>query len=126
MKSGKHVITANKDLLAVHLKLLEDLAEEKGLALKFEASVAGGIPIVNAINNGLNANNISKFMGILNGTSNFILSKMTREQTTFEDALDEAQRLGFAEADPTDDVEGIDANVKLLSLLIYHLTKSLN
>ena len=94
MKSGKHVITANKDLLAVHLKLLEDL-EEKGLALKFEASVAGGIPIVNAINNGLNANNISKFMGILNGTSNFILSKMTREQTTFEDALDEAQRLGF-------------------------------
>ena len=126
MKSGKHVITANKDLLAVHLKLLEDLAEEKGLALKFEASVAGGIPIVNAINNGLNANNISKFMGILNGTSNFILSKMTREQTTFEDALDEAQRLGFAEADPTDDVEGIDADVKLLSLLIYHLTKSLN
>ena len=125
MKSGKHVITANKDLLAVHLKLLEDLAEEKGLALKFEASVAGGIPIVNAINNGLNANNISKFMGILNGTSNFILSKMTREQTTFEDALDEAQRLGF-EADPTDDVEGIDADVKLLSLLIYHLTKSLN
>ena len=65
-------------------------------------------------------------MGILNGTSNFILSKMTREQTTFEDALDEAQRLGFAEADPTDDVEGIDADVKLLSLLIYHLTKSLN
>ena len=126
MKSGKHVITANKDLLAVHLKLLEDLAEEKGLALKFEASVAGGIPIVNAINNGLNANNISKFMGILNGTSNFILSKMTREQTTFEDALDEAQRLGFAEADPTDDVEGIDAARKLLSLLIYHLTKSLN
>lgn len=109
MKSGKHVITANKDLLAVHLKLLEDLGEEKGLALKFEASVAGGIPIVNAINNGLNANNISKFMGILNGTSNFILSKMTREQTTFEDALDEAQRLGFFEADPTDDVEGIDA-----------------
>ena len=93
--------------------------------MKFEASVAGGIPIVNAINNGLNANNISKFMGILNGTSNFILSKMTREQTTFEDALDEAQRLGF-EADPTDDVEGIDADVKLLSLLIYHLTKSLN
>ena len=68
------MITANKDLLAVHLKLLEDLAES-GVALKFEASVAGGIPIVNAINNGLNANNISKFMGILNGTSNFILTK---------------------------------------------------
>lgn len=110
----KNVITANKDLLAVHLKLLEDLAESNGVALKFEASVAGGIPIVNAINNGLNANNISKFMGILNGTSNFILSKMTREQTNFEDALDEAQRLGLAEADPTDDVEGVDAARKVV------------
>ena len=110
----KNVITANKDLLAVHLKLLEDLAESNGVALKFEASVAGGIPIVNAINNGLNANNISKFMGILNGTSNFILSKMTREQTNFEDALDEAQRLGFAEADPTDNVEGVDAARKVV------------
>ena len=75
------------------------MAEANGVALKFEASVAGGIPIVNAINNGLNANNISKFMGILNGTSNFILSKMTQDQTTFEDALEEAKRLGFAEAD---------------------------
>ncbi|MHB7914877.1 homoserine dehydrogenase [Staphylococcus haemolyticus] len=128
LKNGKHVITANKDLLAVHLKLLEDLAEEKGLALKFEASVAGGIPIVNAINNGLNANNISKFMGILNGTSNFILSKMTREQTTFEDALDEAQRLGFAEADPTDDVEGIDAarKVVITSYLSFNQVIKLN
>ena len=128
LKSGKHVITANKDLLAVHLKLLEDLAEEKGLALKFEASVAGGIPIVNAINNGLNANNISKFMGILNGTSNFILSKMTREQTSFEDALDEAQRLGFAEADPTDDVEGIDAarKVVITSYLSFNQVIKLN
>lgn len=128
LKSGKHVITANKDLLAVHLKLLEDLAEEKGLALKFEASVAGGIPIVNAINNGLNANNISKFMGILNGTSNFILSKMTREQTTFEEALDEAQRLGFAEADPTDDVEGIDAarKVVITSYLSFNQVIKLN
>ncbi|MGT2610588.1 hypothetical protein ACVQ92_12345 [Staphylococcus aureus] len=88
----KHVITANKDLLAVHLKFLEDLAEENGVALKFEASVAGDLQLsVNAINNGLNANNISKFMGILNGTSNFILSKMTKEQTTFEEALDEAK-----------------------------------
>ncbi|EHJ07471.1 homoserine dehydrogenase [Staphylococcus simiae] len=114
LKNKKHVITANKDLLAIHLKLLEDLAEQNGVALKFEASVAGGIPIVNAINNGLNANNISKFMGILNGTSNFILSKMTNEHTTFEDALDEAQRLGFAEADPTDDVEGVDAARKVV------------
>ncbi|WP_145453138.1 homoserine dehydrogenase [Staphylococcus epidermidis] len=114
LKNKKHVITANKDLLAIHLKLLEDLAEENGVALKFEASVAGGIPIVNAINNGLNANNISKFMGIFNGTSNFILSKMTHEQTTFKDALEEAQRLGFAEADPTDDVEGLDAARKVV------------
>lgn len=124
----KNVITANKYLLAVHLKLLEDLAESNGVALKFEASVAGGIPIVNAINNGLNANNISKFMGILNGTSNFILSKMTREQTNFEDALDEAQRLGFAEADPTDDVEGVDAarKVVITSYLSFNQVIKLN
>ncbi|PNZ68133.1 homoserine dehydrogenase [Staphylococcus croceilyticus] len=128
LKRGKHVITANKDLLAVHLKLLEDLAEKQGVALKFEASVAGGIPIVNAINNGLNANNISKFMGILNGTSNFILSKMTREQSSFEEALDEAKRLGYAEADPTDDVEGIDAarKVVITSYLSFNQVIKLN
>lgn len=128
LKNKKHVITANKDLLAIHLKLLEDLAEENGVALKFEASVAGGIPIVNTINNGLNANNISKFMGIFNGTSNFILSKMTHEQTTFKDALEEAQRLGFAEADPTDDVEGVDAarKVVITSYLSFNQVIKLN
>lgn len=128
LKNKKHVITANKDLLAIHLKLLEDLAEENGVALKFEASVAGGIPIVNAINNGLNANNISKFMGIFNGTSNFILSKMTHEQTTFKDALEEAQILGFAEADPTDDVEGLDAarKVVITSYLSFNQVIKLN
>lgn len=128
LKNKKHVITANKDLLAIHLKLLEDLAEENGVALKFEASVAGGIPIVNAINNGLNTNNISKFMGIFNGTSNFILSKMTHEQTTFKDALEEAQRLGFAEADPTDDVEGVDAarKVVITSYLSFNQVIKLN
>ncbi|PTE76778.1 homoserine dehydrogenase [Staphylococcus equorum] len=114
LSEKKHVITANKDLLAVHLNVLEELAQKNDVALKYEASVAGGIPIVNAINNGLNANNISKFMGILNGTSNFILSKMTQEETSFKDALDEAQRLGFAESDPTDDVEGIDAARKVV------------
>lgn len=114
LSEKKHVITANKDLLAVHLNVLEELAQKNDVALKYEASVAGGIPIVNAINNGLNANNISKFMGILNGTSNFILSKMTQEETSFKDALDEAERLGFAEADPTDDVEGIDAARKVV------------
>lgn len=128
LKNKKHVITANKDLLAVHLKLLENLAEEHGVALKFEASVAGGIPIVNAINNGLNANNISKFMGILNGTSNFILSKMTQEETSFDQALSEAQRLGFAEADPTDDVEGVDAarKVVITSYLSFNQVIKLN
>lgn len=128
LKNKKHVITANKDLLAIHLKLLENLAEENGVALKFEVSVAGGIPIVNAINNGLNANNISKFMGIFNGTSNFILSKMTHEQTTFKDALEEAQRLGFAEADPTDDVEGVDAarKVVITSYLSFNQVIKLN
>lgn len=128
LKNKKHLITANKDLLAVHLNLLEDLAEANGVALKFEASVAGGIPIVNAINNGLNANNISKFMGILNGTSNFILSKMTQDQTTFEDALEEAKRLGFAEADPTDDVDGIDAarKVVITSYLSFNQVIKLN
>ena len=128
LKNKKHVITANKDLLAIHLKLLEDLAEENGVALKFEASVAGGIPIVNAINNGLNANNISKFMGIFNGTSNFIHTKMTHEQTTFKDALEEAQRLGFAEADPTDDVEGVDAarKVVITSYLSFNQVIKLN
>ncbi|MBI5975230.1 homoserine dehydrogenase [Staphylococcus canis] len=114
LSQRKHVITANKDLLAVHLRVLEDLAEENGVALKYEASVAGGIPIVNAINNGLNANNISKFMGIFNGTSNFILTKMTEEGSSYESALQEAQDLGFAEADPTDDVEGIDAARKVV------------
>ena len=96
--------------------------------MKYEASVAGGIPIVNAISNGLNANNISKFMGILNGTSNFILSKMTKEQTSFEAALDEAKALGFAEADPTDDVEGIDAarKVVITSYLSFNQVINLN
>lgn len=114
LSEQKHVITANKDLLAENLRELEHLAQENDVALKYEASVAGGIPIVNAINNGLNANNISKFMGILNGTSNFILSKMTQEETSFEEALAEAQRLGFVEADPTDDVEGVDAARKVV------------
>ncbi|WP_436853764.1 homoserine dehydrogenase [Staphylococcus caeli] len=128
LSQKKHVVTANKDLLAVHLNVLEDLAQKNDVALKYEASVAGGIPIVNAINNGLNANNISKFMGILNGTSNFILSKMTREASSFEDALDEAKALGFAEADPTDDVEGIDAarKVVITSYLSFNQVINLN
>ncbi|EJG5106600.1 homoserine dehydrogenase [Staphylococcus pseudintermedius] len=128
LSQKKHVITANKDLLAVHLRVLEDLAEANGVALKYEASVAGGIPIVNAINNGLNANNISKFMGIFNGTSNFILTKMTEDGAPYETALQQAQDLGFAEADPTDDVEGIDAarKVVITSYLSFNQVITLN
>ena len=124
----KHVITANKDLLAVHLRELEDLAQTNKVALKYEASVAGGIPIVNAINNGLNANNISEFMGIFNGTSNFILTKMSEDGTSYDNALKEAQELGFAEADPTDDVEGIDAarKVVITSYLSFNQVIRLN
>ncbi|UTH14792.1 homoserine dehydrogenase [Macrococcus equipercicus] len=114
MTSGVHVITANKDLLAVHLEELETLAAEREISLKYEASVAGGIPIVNAINNGLNANGIKHFMGIFNGTSNFILSKMALEGQSFEEALAAATELGYAEADPTADVDGIDAQRKVV------------
>ncbi|MEB7780158.1 homoserine dehydrogenase [Mammaliicoccus fleurettii] len=128
LSKGIHVITANKDLLAVHLRVLEDLAEKNKVALKYEASVAGGIPIVNAINNGLNANNINQFMGIFNGTSNFILSQMTREGKSYEEALQLATDLGYAEADPTDDVEGVDAarKVVITSYLSFNRVISLN
>lgn len=128
LSKGIHVITANKDLLAVHLRVLESLAEQNNVALKYEASVAGGIPIVNAINNGLNANNINQFMGIFNGTSNFILSQMTREGKSYEEALQLATDLGYAEADPTDDVEGVDAarKVVITSYLSFNRVISLN
>ncbi|TDL95318.1 homoserine dehydrogenase [Macrococcus brunensis] len=114
LNRGIHVVTANKDMLAAHLEELETLATKQQVALKYEASVAGGIPIVNAINNGLNANAIHHFMGIFNGTSNFILSKMTHDNLSFEEALQLATELGFAEADPTADVDGIDAQRKVV------------
>lgn len=128
LSKGIHVITANKDLLAIHLRELEDLAEQNKVALKYEASVAGGIPIVNAINNGLNANNINQFMGIFNGTSNFILSQMSREGKSYEEALQLATDLGYAEADPTDDVEGVDAarKVVITSYLSFNRVISLD
>ncbi|WP_414046526.1 homoserine dehydrogenase [Macrococcus equi] len=109
-----HVITANKDLLAEHLETLEKLSCKSGVALKYEAAVAGGIPIINALNYGLSANGITHFMGIFNGTSNFILSKMSNENMTYEDALSLATELGYAEADPTADVDGIDAQRKVV------------
>ncbi|MCU7556471.1 homoserine dehydrogenase [Macrococcus capreoli] len=109
-----HVITANKDLLAEHLEALEKLSRENSVSLKYEAAVAGGIPIINALNYGLSANGITHFMGIFNGTSNFILSKMSKERLTFDDALQIATDLGYAEADPTADVDGIDAQRKVV------------
>ena len=116
LKAGKHVVTANKALLAHHGAALAPLAEDRGVALKFEAAVAGGIPIVKALREGLIANPISAVRGILNGTCNFILTQMEATGRPFADVLAEAQRLGYAEADPTLDVGGGDTAHKLTLL----------
>ena len=113
---GKHVVTANKALLAKHGLELAKLAEEKGVSLAFEASVAGGIPIIKTLREALPANRISRLYGILNGTCNYILSRMELEGLTFAECLADAQRLGYAEADPTFDVEGFDTAHKLAIL----------
>ena len=113
LQRGKHVITANKALLAQSGDELFRLALERKVDLKFEASVCGGIPIIKVIRESLMGNRIAGITGIVNGTTNFILTQMTEEGVTFQDALKEAQRLGFAEADPTLDVEGIDAAQKI-------------
>jgi homoserine dehydrogenase len=113
---GKSVVTANKALLAAHGLHLAALAEEKHAALAFEASVAGGIPIVKTLREGLAGNSIERVYGILNGTCNYILSRMEREQLSFEECLSEAQKLGYAEADPTFDIGGFDTAHKLAIL----------
>ena len=113
---GKHVVTANKALLARHGNQLFDAARSHGVMIAFEAAVAGGIPIIKALRDGLTANRIEWIAGIINGTSNFILSEMRSRGVAFGTALQEAQRLGYAEADPTFDVEGIDAAHKLAIL----------
>jgi homoserine dehydrogenase len=113
LEKGKHVVTANKALLAHEGNELFGLARQKGLSLSFEASVGGGIPIIKALREGLAANRITKIFGILNGTANYILTRMTDNGLTFAQALKEAQGLGYAEADPTLDVEGIDTAHKL-------------
>ena len=113
---GAHVVTANKAMLAHHGARLARLAEEKGASLMFEAAVAGGIPIVKAMRESLTANAVSRVYGILNGTCNYILSVMEREGRDFADVLGEAQRLGYAEADPSFDIGGIDAAHKLALL----------
>ncbi|MBM6579968.1 homoserine dehydrogenase [Microvirga sp. BT689] len=116
LSHGKHVVTANKALLAKHGLELAKLAEDKGVSLAFEASVAGGIPIIKTLREALPANRISRLYGILNGTCNYILSRMELEGLTFQECLKDAQRLGYAEADPTFDVEGYDTAHKLAIL----------
>ena len=107
--NGKHVVTANKALLAVHGTEIFAAAQQKGVMVAFEAAVAGGIPIIKALREGLSANRIEWAAGIINGTTNFILSEMRDKGLSFDDVLKEAQRLGYAEADPTFDIEGVDA-----------------
>jgi len=111
--NGKHVVTANKALIAKHGNEIFAAAQEKGVMVAFEAAVGGGIPIIKAIREGLAANEIGYVAGIINGTSNFILSEMREKGSEFADVLAEAQRLGYAEKDPTFDIEGVDAAHKL-------------
>jgi homoserine dehydrogenase len=116
LKNKKHVVTANKDLMAVYGSELLTIATENGCDLFYEASVAGGIPILRGLVDGLASDRITKMVGIVNGTTNFILTKMTQQRIAYEDALKKAQELGFAEADPTSDVEGLDAARKMVIL----------
>lgn len=114
LKNGKAVVTANKALLAYHRYELQEIAQD--IAFEYEASVAGGIPIINALRDGLSANHIESIMGIMNGTCNYMMTKMTNEGVAYDAILKEAQELGYAEADPTFDVGGFDAAHKLLIL----------
>jgi len=121
IEAGKHVVTANKALLAVHGTEIFAAAHRKGVMVAFEAAVAGGIPIIKALREGLTANRIQWIAGIINGTTNFILSEMRSKGLDFDVALKEAQRLGYAEADPTFDIEGVDAGhkVTLMSAIAF-------
>lgn len=116
LRNRKHVVTANKDLMAVHGPELLAVAAENGCDLFYEASVAGGIPILRGLVDGLASDRITKIVGIVNGTTNYILTKMTKQRIAYADALKKAQELGFAEADPTADVEGLDAARKMVIL----------
>jgi homoserine dehydrogenase len=119
--AGKHVVTANKALLAVHGGEIFAAAQAKGVMVAFEAAVAGGIPIIKALREGLTANRIQWVAGIINGTTNFILSEMRDKGLDFATALKQAQALGYAEADPTFDIEGVDAahKVTLMSAIAF-------
>lgn len=122
LKSGKTVVTSNKELFAKHWPELEEVAKEKNAGLFFEASCVGGVPIIRTLIDGMQANDIQSIKGIINGTTNYILTKMTYEGSSYEEALKEAQRLGYAEFNPTADVEGFDATYKIsiLSSLAFN------
>ncbi|HTJ95049.1 MAG TPA: homoserine dehydrogenase [Pararobbsia sp.] len=121
IRNGKHVVTANKALLAVHGTEIFEAARERGVMVAFEAAVAGGVPIIKALREGLTANRIEWIAGIINGTTNFILSSMRERGVDFATALADAQRLGYAEADPTFDIEGVDAahKVTIMSAIAF-------
>lgn len=118
MDNGKHVVTANKALLAKHWQEITESAQDNGVRVSFEASVGGGIPLLAPLNDGLAANNIETIYGIINGTANYILTKMAAEGLDFDTVLKEAQEMGYAEADPTFDIEGHDTAQKLIILCI--------
>jgi homoserine dehydrogenase len=123
LKKGKNVVTANKALVSKHWKKLNEITKKRKNQIKFEAAVAGGIPIIKVLNEFLISNKIKKIYGILNGTSNFILTKMLNSKSKFEKILQEAQQLGYAEADPSFDIDGVDTCHKLaiLSSLAFNI-----
>ncbi|CAG7655284.1 homoserine dehydrogenase [Paenibacillus allorhizosphaerae] len=127
LEQGKHIVTANKDLMALHGPEILKKAAEKGCDVFYEASVAGGIPIIRTLIEGFSSDRITKIMGIVNGTTNYILTKMSQEGAAYGDVLKEAQQLGYAESDPTSDVEGFDAARKMtiLGTLGFHANVSL-
>lgn len=128
LKAGKSFVTANKALIAVHGKELSALAENTGASLRYEAAVAGGIPVIKALAEGLAGNDVSGLHGILNGTCNYILTRMEREGLSFGEVLEDAQRLGYAEADPTFDIDGIDTAHKtaILAALAFGIAPDMD
>ena len=123
LSNKKHVITANKALIATHGNELAAIAEKNNVCLNYEAAIAGGVPIVKAVRENLRFNKISKIYGILNGTCNYILTKMFRDKRDFKDVLKDAQNKGFAELDPTFDIQGIDAahKISILSSIAFNI-----
>ena len=116
LQAGKHIITANKEMFALHGKELKELAEASGCQIGYEATTGGGIPIIQTISQLLKVNHIHKVSAILNGTSNYILSEMRNKGLSFDEALSQAQALGYAESDPVNDIEGFDSFYKLMIL----------